>query len=120
MGFCHKDHIAHRTEADGSSSANENRRGAASKDAPATMGCLLQVGMSVPRSSAWVWGVAGAWGRRGWLKPPTPEEGLLDVNHRRGRKKRISRKDAKTPRFFRKKGAMMMDLVRTEIRFVPL
>jgi len=23
-------------------------------------------------------------GDRGWLKPPTPEEGLLDVNHSRG------------------------------------
>ena len=37
-----------------------------------------------PRSSAWVRGVAGAWGRRGWLKPPTPEEGSLDVENGRG------------------------------------
>ena len=29
-----------------------------------------------PRSSAWVWGVAGAWGRRGWLKPYPPEGGF--------------------------------------------
>ena len=48
MGFCHKDHIEHRTEADGSYSANENRKEAASRDVPATMGCLLRVGMSVP------------------------------------------------------------------------
>ena len=51
-----------------------------------------------PRSSACVWAWVEGYGNRGWLKPPTPEEGLLDVNHRRGRKKRISRKDAKTPR----------------------
>ena len=59
-------------------------------------------------------------GDRGWLKPPTPEEGLLDVNHSRGSilarqfkdgevaasgeapgiigKKRISRRAAETPR----------------------
>ena len=73
-----------------------------------------------PRSSAsgWVWVELG---NRGWLKPPTPEEGSLDVNHSRGSilarqfkdgevaasgdapgiigmKKRFSRKAAKTPR----------------------
>ena len=60
-------------------------------------------------------------GNRGWLKPPTPEEGSLDVKKSRGsilarlfkdwmqdvggdapgiigKMKRISRKDAKTPR----------------------
>ena len=59
-------------------------------------------------------------GDRGWLKPPTPEEGLLDVKKSRGSilarqfkdgevaasgeapgiigKKRISRRDAKPPR----------------------
>ena len=69
-------------------------------------------------ASGWAWVELGD---RGWLKPPTPEEGLLDVNHSRGsilarqfkdgevaasgdapatmgKKKRISRRAAKTPR----------------------
>jgi len=51
MGFCHKDHIEHRTEADGSYSANENRR-------RARVGCSRYYGRHVvgrderPRSSA--------------------------------------------------------------------
>jgi len=52
-------------------------------------GCSRYYGMSVvgrderPRSSASAWSWEDS-GNRGWLKPPTPEAGSLDVNHSRG------------------------------------
>ena len=36
-----------------------------------------------PRSSAWEPGLARAWDNRGWLKPPTPEEGFGMVGYDR-------------------------------------
>ena len=37
-----------------------------------------------PRSSAWEPGLARAWDNRGWLKPPPPEEGLVEEMIRSG------------------------------------
>ena len=45
------------------------------RDAPATMGCLLLVGMSVPAHPQPYGELLLVRGNRGWLRPPTPEEG---------------------------------------------
>ena len=51
-----------------------NEQKDASRDAPAALGCLLWVGMSVPAHPQANEGLVG-YGKRGWLKPPPPEEG---------------------------------------------
>mgnify|MGYP006912927505 CR=1 FL=1 len=73
MKLATKDHIEH-IEYDGE--MNWNGRGGSPGRFALPWGGAVAGRDERPRSSAWGLGVLVAWGNRGWLKPPPPEEGF--------------------------------------------